>query len=244
MKKAVVMASVVGLALVQAVSAGLVIGGTVGNGDFENITGGSILHGNGVRVYQNVVGQDLTIPGWTATLTTGGYVSDDLRTDWTNTLGVVGANHSLNMNTWSGTIMTSDTYTEAVSTGDEFTLTYDIASFANETGVLRYNVDLILDKGLAGETTVSLFNGDYAYEGPKQFRTQTFNYTATADYSTVTLEFNGRGTSNANGDMVNRVATTTGIDNVNLSVIPEPATLGMVAVFGGGILFIRRRFMM
>lgn len=27
------------------------------------------------------------------------------------------------------------------------------------------------------------------------------------------------------------------------SVVPEPATLGMVAVFGGGILFIRRRFM-
>lgn len=28
----------------------------------------------------------------------------------------------------------------------------------------------------------------------------------------------------------------------NVSVIPEPATLGLVAVFGGGILFIRRRF--
>ena len=27
------------------------------------------------------------------------------------------------------------------------------------------------------------------------------------------------------------------------SVIPEPATLGMVALFGGGILFIRRKFM-
>lgn len=28
------------------------------------------------------------------------------------------------------------------------------------------------------------------------------------------------------------------------TVIPEPATLGLVAVFGGGVLFIRRRFMM
>ncbi|VGO17490.1 hypothetical protein PDESU_06086 [Pontiella desulfatans] len=34
------------------------------------------------------------------------------------------------------------------------------------------------------------------------------------------------------------------IDSVSLTQIPEPATLGMIAVFGGGILFIRRRFMM
>jgi hypothetical protein len=32
--------------------------------------------------------------------------------------------------------------------------------------------------------------------------------------------------------------------NGTINVIPEPATLGMVAVFGGGILFVRRRFMM
>jgi hypothetical protein len=30
---------------------------------------------------------------------------------------------------------------------------------------------------------------------------------------------------------------------INGTVIPEPATLGMIAAFGGGILFIRRRFM-
>ena len=33
------------------------------------------------------------------------------------------------------------------------------------------------------------------------------------------------------------------IDDVQLSVIPEPATLGLVAVLGGGILVIRRKFM-
>jgi hypothetical protein len=35
-----------------------------------------------------------------------------------------------------------------------------------------------------------------------------------------------------------------GVDNVDVSTIPEPATLGMVAMFGGGILFIRRKLMM
>lgn len=33
------------------------------------------------------------------------------------------------------------------------------------------------------------------------------------------------------------------LDNVAVSAIPEPATLGLIAAFGGGILFIRRRFM-
>ncbi len=36
---------------------------------------------------------------------------------------------------------------------------------------------------------------------------------------------------------------TDGKDWVQLTVIPEPATLGLVAAFGGGILFIRRRFL-
>ncbi len=38
-------------------------------------------------------------------------------------------------------------------------------------------------------------------------------------------------------------ASSLDIDAVSLSVIPEPATLGMVAAMGGAILFVRRRFM-
>ena len=34
------------------------------------------------------------------------------------------------------------------------------------------------------------------------------------------------------------------VDNFSLTVIPEPATLGLVAVMGGAVLFIRRRLMM
>lgn len=34
-----------------------------------------------------------------------------------------------------------------------------------------------------------------------------------------------------------------GIDNVSVTAIPEPATMGLVALFGGAVLFIRRRFM-
>ncbi|MDF7823599.1 PEP-CTERM sorting domain-containing protein [Pontiellaceae bacterium B12227] len=35
-----------------------------------------------------------------------------------------------------------------------------------------------------------------------------------------------------------------GINGFDLVAVPEPATLGLVAAFGGGVLFIRRRFMM
>ena len=42
--------------------------------------------------------------------------------------------------------------------------------------------------------------------------------------------------SNINGQLA--------IDNVSINQIPEPATLGMVAIFGGSILFIRRKMMM
>lgn len=38
--------------------------------------------------------------------------------------------------------------------------------------------------------------------------------------------------------------TTSGIINaIQVRAIPEPATIGMIAMFGGGMLFIRRRFM-
>lgn len=37
--------------------------------------------------------------------------------------------------------------------------------------------------------------------------------------------------------------TATELDTAGWQAIPEPATLGLVAAFGGGILFIRRRFM-
>ena len=33
------------------------------------------------------------------------------------------------------------------------------------------------------------------------------------------------------------------MSSITYDVIPEPATMGLVAVFGGGILFMRRRLM-
>jgi hypothetical protein len=44
--------------------------------------------------------------------------------------------------------------------------------------------------------------------------------------------------------IVDGTAKALQLQEVSFEVIPEPATLGLVAVMGGGILFIRRRFMM
>ncbi len=74
---------------------------------------------------------------------------------------------------------------------------------------------------------------------------QVFQYTlngvdfAAAIGSTVYGGFGG-GQSDANQNIANRTASSFTFE----STIPEPATLGMVAAFGGTILFIRRRFMM
>ncbi|QBG47010.1 PEP-CTERM sorting domain-containing protein [Verrucomicrobia bacterium S94] len=58
-----------------------------------------------------------------------------------------------------------------------------------------------------------------------------------SDYDYIGVRF----TINSVGDAGNVGAT---IENISLVAIPEPATMGMIAFFGGAVLFVRRRFMM
>lgn len=59
----------------------------------------------------------------------------------------------------------------------------------------------------------------------------------------------GTAVADATGNMVIYLDDVTGnddrtwYDGVGYEAVPEPATLGLVAVFGGGVLFIRRRLM-
>ncbi|MDZ8117771.1 PEP-CTERM sorting domain-containing protein [Pontiella agarivorans] len=46
------------------------------------------------------------------------------------------------------------------------------------------------------------------------------------------------------GDTVDVAQGVVQVDNFEVHAIPEPATLGLVAAFGGAVLFIRRRFTM
>lgn len=56
------------------------------------------------------------------------------------------------------------------------------------------------------------------------------------NYIGVFLAASDTGASNADGGFV-------AIDSVNLTVIPEPATLGLISLMGGSMLFIRRLMM-
>lgn len=80
---------------------------------------------------------------------------------------------------------------------------------------------------------------------------QAFDFDLTADNSVADDVFTGL----INGEQVefrfylgNQITDGAEhrLDNIvlNGTVIPEPATLGLVAAFGGAVLFIRRRFMM
>lgn len=70
--------------------------------------------------------------------------------------------------------------------------------------------------------------------GSSGVQTNSFNFAA-AGFTSIG-NFQTRYANWSSGD-------TMLVDDITISqVIPEPATLGMIAVFGGGILFIRRRF--
>lgn len=128
---------------------------------------------------------------------------------------------------------------------------YDIGTFT-DTGALRdvavtwgvYSVDgtyaggadnADID-GAVGATLVDTFSSSIYTFNPGGGITD--DQTATFDIS---------GTSGS--ELYLRVINVAGVNDTpwtaidNLSVVPEPATFGLVAFFGAGVLFIRRRFM-
>ncbi|VGO16269.1 hypothetical protein PDESU_04860 [Pontiella desulfatans] len=90
----------------------------------------------------------------------------------------------------------------------------------------------------AGNDKLSLFLGNTDWEIDPNAAISTAEFAVDeTNLDTLSLSTN----SKLGFDEI-MIGTTIG--DVGITVIPEPVTLGMVAVFGGGILFIRRRFMM
>lgn len=83
--------------------------------------------------------------------------------------------------------------------------------------------------------TMAIYNSDFNLpDFDVDLTTLADNDLGAGGTATFRLSFaGGNGSSGQN----------TYLDNVGISAVPEPATLGLVALFGGGLLFIRRRFM-
>ncbi len=237
--------------LAGTASAATIIGGAVGNGNFEDFSGGWVASGgtagvngtypNYTRIWRSA-GLDLTfgIDGWTARYR-GGYVSFDTRTDAIPVGGTSPVtNKSFNLNQWSLAHLTSDTYSVSLAEDDELTLTFDTAG-----NLMRMNVAVILDKGLGSEWTRWLVGSatttvDFVTTDHTDFQNAgVFTYTLGTgeSASTATLFFTGYREDQGGADygMIKRNNGTGCIDNVELTAdAAVPATDYYVATVANG----------
>ncbi len=91
-----------------------------------------------------------------------------------------------------------------------------------------------------GATALSVYWNSATGEGGGNIGTNSYSWASGIGFTTVDLKKSVLETAGTWGSATSSVS----IDSIGLSVIPEPATLGLVVAMGGGILFIRRRLTM
>ncbi|MDF7824184.1 PEP-CTERM sorting domain-containing protein [Pontiellaceae bacterium B12227] len=127
--------------------------------------------------------------------------------------------------------------------GQNYTVSYDIYSHADIDDNVYNSVDDILmfdESGAATGAGKNYYNLDGQASWTTYTRTGTVDLSAGADaLANILFVSNTQSTSGEAGTPPRYY-----LDNISVTVIPEPATLGLIGAFGGGILFIRRRFMM
>jgi len=127
------------------------------------------------------------------------------------------------------------------NSGDILTLKMDASGFYKYGGGTWYNA---VSGTYSADTTyhirveVGNFDADANPEFIMGVSTDGINYTSSAALGS----FHGDGTTPFETIRFEG-GTGSGMTVDSVSVIPEPATMGLLAVFGGGILFIRRKLM-
>ncbi|MDZ8117792.1 PEP-CTERM sorting domain-containing protein [Pontiella agarivorans] len=131
--------------------------------------------------------------------------------------------------------------------GDTLTLEYVSSSVTADTAGLSANFTGFTSAGLGTSGNASTANGDSVAAlingigvtnvmdgtGAYQYKNKNVDFAAT---DSVVWELTQRDNTTVNGWTRNM--------SYGFEIVPEPGTLGLIAVFGGGVLFIRRRFMM
>jgi hypothetical protein len=150
--------------------------------------------------------------------------------------GVVGTDLLLQPGAIAGTEYMIARYTFSAADILNGTTATIAGSFRELTGKTGANSDSIIASVYHNTTSLFSKEGGTA-AGTDGYLTQadgTFNITGLTVAEGDTVSFVVFGNGNATSD-------ETAL-NGTITVIPEPATFGLIAVFGGGILFVRRRF--
>ena len=214
--------------------------------------GNLILNGGGVVPNQNATGSDFATLAGGISVIADSYLAN-LQNDTTafrNTRyesTISGANTLTLKNNAPFTLLgASDSSLVIANAGNTFGGVWDIertrAIFANAGAVgagsisIQTNGYIRIDDNWSGAMTVA---SSLAQVEVGAGNTYTFDL---GDLVVDGSAFNTEGTYTA-AELNTATGTSIFSGTGSIQVIPEPATLGLVAAFGGGILFIRRRFM-
>jgi len=130
-----------------------------------------------------------------------------------------------------------DTGTISLGTGSSITINLAEAGATDYRAVVNQGGSYYVSQSVASDTADATFDltaTDWATLNTADYSYGTFSALTLDDVQSVGVWF----------DQSRNGLTRFRVQDFQLNVIPEPATLGLVAAMGAGILFIRRRFMM
>lgn len=180
---------------------------------------------------------DTIMPGWTMT-------SDSPTSGFDSRVGVGGVQMHGGVNNITGdSTMVNDTYAFANPGGSSYLYSDDFGYSFQEGDTIKLSFyaatrdpdgsNISIRMGTTGNRAQYTL-GVQAVASGSVGQVYNFEHTIQAsdsyeDWANLCLVFTGVGVQSS-------------VDDVSLTVIPEPATLGLVAAFGGGVVFIRRIF--